>query len=99
ILLAPQIARFREAMAHSLIVDIAIHTFNQARYMIASDPVSVYCHAYNPPWSWYDGQASAICIFEMQNGVTFTYNGSWCAKGLNTSWESEWRVTGSKGSV
>lgn len=97
--LGPHFGGFREAMAHPLIVDMAIHTFDQARYMIASDPVSVYCHAYNPPGSWYDGQASAICIFEMQNGATFTYNGSWCTEGLNTSWESEWRVTGSKGSV
>src|SRR5690606_31642826 len=49
--------------------------------------------------SWYQGNASAVCIFEMSNGAVFTYNGSWCAEGMNTSWESDWRVTGSKGSA
>ena len=35
----------------------------------------------------------------MSNGAVFSYNGSWCAEGMNTSWEADWRVTGSQGSV
>jgi predicted dehydrogenase len=27
----------------------------------------------------------------------FTYRGSWCAEGERTSWESQWRLVGSKG--
>ena len=26
----------------------------------------------------------------------FTYRGSWCAEGLNTSWEAAWRIVGAK---
>ncbi|MBM7564128.1 Gfo/Idh/MocA family protein [Paenibacillus sacheonensis] len=88
---------FRDAMDNPLIIDMAIHTFDQARFITGADPVSVYCHEYNPPGSWYAGNASAICIFEMSDGSVFSYNGSWCADGLNTSWESEWRLTGSSG--
>ncbi|AZN42467.1 Gfo/Idh/MocA family protein [Paenibacillus albus] len=88
---------FRDAMDNPLIIDMAIHTFDQARFIIDADPVSVYCHEFNPPGSWYKGNASAICIFEMSDGSVFSYRGSWCADGLNTSWESDWRVTGSKG--
>ncbi|REE78923.1 putative dehydrogenase [Paenibacillus taihuensis] len=88
---------FRDLMDSPLIVDMAIHTFDQARFIIDADPVSVYCHEFNPPGSWYKGNASAICIFEMSDGSVFSYRGSWCADGLNTSWESDWRVTGSKG--
>jgi predicted dehydrogenase len=97
--LGPHFGGFRDLMDNPLILDMAIHTFDQARFITGSDPVSVYCHEYNPPGSWYKGNASAICIFEMSNGIVFTYRGSWCAEGLNTSWEADWRVTGSKGSV
>lgn len=90
---------FRDLMDHPLILDMAIHTFDQARFISGARPVSVYCHEYNPPGSWYKGNASAVCIFEMSNGAVFTYNGSWCAEGMNTSWEADWRVTGSKGTA
>ncbi len=90
---------FRDVMDDVLIVDMAIHTFDQARYISGCDPVSVYCHASNPVHSWYKGQASATCIFEMSNGVVFTYRGSWCAEGLQTTWESDWRVVLSKGTL
>ncbi|WP_308635050.1 Gfo/Idh/MocA family protein [Paenibacillus silvisoli] len=95
--LGPHFGGFRDLMDNPLIVDMAIHTFDQARFLTKADPVSVYCHEYNPPGSWYKGNASAICIFEMSDGSVFSYNGSWCADGLNTSWESNWRATGSEG--
>jgi len=97
--LGPHFGGFRDLMDHPLILDMAIHTFDQARFISGADPVSVYCHEYNPPGSWYEGNASAICIFEMSDGSVFSYRGSWCAEGLHTSWEGDWRITGSKGSA
>ncbi len=44
---------FRDAMEHPLILDMAIHTFDQARCISGADAVSVYCHEFNPPGSWY----------------------------------------------
>ncbi len=35
----------------------------------------------------------------MSQNVVFTYRGSWCAAGLNTSWECEWRGIGTQGSA
>lgn len=90
---------FRDAMENPLILDMAIHTFDQARFISGADAVSVYCHEYNPPGSWYQGNASAICIFEMSDGSTFCYRGSWCAEGMNTSWESDWRIIGTRGTM
>jgi predicted dehydrogenase len=40
-----------------------------------------------------------VAVFEMTDGVVFTYRGSWCAEGMNTSWECEWRAVCSKGSA
>jgi predicted dehydrogenase len=90
---------FRDEMADVLLADMAIHTFDQARFISGCDPVSVYCHQWNPRGSWYKGCASAAAIFEMTGGIVFNYRGSWCAEGMNTSWESDWRFIGTKGSI
>ena len=90
---------FRDRMEHVLLLDMAIHSFDQARLISGADPVSVYCQEWNPPGSWYDHDASAQAIFRMTGDIVFNYRGSWCSEGLNTSWECEWRIVGDKGSV
>jgi predicted dehydrogenase len=90
---------FRDVMDSPLVLDMAIHTFDQARFIIGADPISVYCHEFNPPGSWYKGNASAICIYEMSDGSVFCYRGSWCAEGVPTSWESSWRINGERGTA
>ena len=90
---------FRDEMDSPLIADMAIHTFDAARFITGKNAVSVYCHEFNPPWSWYKGDANAVCIFEMEDGSVFDYRGSWCANGLHTSWESQWRISCTKGAA
>jgi len=90
---------FRDDMDNVLLLDMAIHTFDAARFMSGKLPEAVYCHETNPTGSWYRTGASAFAIFEMSDAVRFTYRGSWCAEGANTSWESQWRINGSKGTV
>ena len=90
---------FRDEMASVLLLDMAIHTLDQARYLSQSDPVSVYCEEFNPGWSWYKGAASATALFEMTGGLRYTYRGSWCSEGKNTSWESDWRAVGPCGTA
>lgn len=90
---------FRDEMESPLVLDMAIHTFDQARYLSGRDAVSVYCEEFNPPWSWYKGDASATALFEMEGGLRYTYRGSWCAEGLHTSWEGSWRAVGPRGTA
>lgn len=90
---------FREIMDSPLILDMAIHTFDQARFLAGGNPVSVYCHEFNPSWSWYKGNVAATCIFEFDNSAVFTYTGAWCSEGCMTTWESNWRTIGSNGSA
>lgn len=90
---------FRDEMRNVLLLDMAIHTFDQARFLSETDPRSVYCHEWNPPSSWYQHDASAVAIFEMTDEQVFCYRGSWCSEGLNTKWESSWRIIGSEGSL
>ncbi len=90
---------FRDRMEHVLLLDMAIHTFDMARYLTGADPVSVYCKEWNPAGSWYDHEASAVAVFQMTGDLIYTYRGSWCSEGLNTSWEAEWRAIGQWGSA
>lgn len=90
---------FRDAMDHVLLLDMAIHTFDAARYLIARKPVSVYCRETNPKGSWYAHGAAADALFDFEDGVAMTYRGSWCAEGANTAWEATWRIIGTKGTL
>lgn len=90
---------FREQMQNVLLLDMAIHTLDAARFMSGKDPLAVYCHETNPRGSWYRHGAAANAIFEFSDDVVFTYRGSWSAEGARTSWESAWRVIGTRGTL
>jgi len=90
---------FRDAMPDVLLKDMAIHTFDAARFLIGSNPVSVYCDAFRVPWSWFSGDESALATFEFDNGTRFSYRGSWAAEGHQTEWESSWRAVCQAGTV
>lgn len=90
---------FRDQMAHVLLLDMAIHTFDMARFLSGCDPVSVYCHESNPRGSWYLRDAAASAIFEMSGGVVYNFRGSWCASGLPTDFVAHWRIIGTQGTV
>ena len=83
-----QALKIREWMATQSGPYILTGDFNDApgsevhRLLTAADPVSVYCHEWNPAGSWYDHDASAVAFFEMSDGLVYTYRGSWCAEGL-----------------
>ena len=96
---APHFGGFREEMEHVLLVDMAIHAFDVARYLLDQEPVSVYCEEYNPSWSWYAGDAATTAIFEFSGGARYIYSGSWCSPGLETSWNGSWRISGASGSA
>jgi predicted dehydrogenase len=90
---------FRDQMPSPLLLDMAIHTLDAARYVSGADPIAVYCEEFNPPWSWYAGASCATALFEMSGGLRYAYRGSWCAEGRPTSWEAEWRAVGPSGSA
>lgn len=96
----PHFGGFREEIEHVLLLDMAIHTFDAARAVMGgAKALNVYCHEFNPPGSWYYHGASATAAFEMEKGITFNYRGSWCAEGHPTSWEGQWRIVGTRGTL
>lgn len=93
----PHFGGFRDEMDSPLLLDMAIHHFDAARAILGCNPVSVYAEEYNPDWSWYQGSASANCLFEFEGGLRWNYAGSWCAEGNAVSWNGDWRVIGRDG--
>ncbi|MGT2463670.1 Gfo/Idh/MocA family protein [Sinomonas atrocyanea] len=96
---APHFGGFRDAMASPLLLDMAIHQFDMARFLLDADPVAVTCEEYNPSWSWYAGNAAATATFEFDGGARFVFNGSWCSPGSETSWNGAWRISAEHGTV
>lgn len=90
---------FRDEMDSPLILDMAIHHFDLARMFCGKRAVSVYAEEFNPKGSWYRGDVSANCLFEMADGVRFAYRGSWCSEGCETSWNGDWRIIGDRGTL
>jgi predicted dehydrogenase len=97
--LGPRFGGFREEMAHPLLHDMAIHTFDQCRFLTGLDAERVTCHEFNPRGSWFSQGASATALFEMNGGIIFSYRGSWCARGFPTAWAGSWRIVGDRGTL
>ncbi|GAA5202021.1 Gfo/Idh/MocA family oxidoreductase [Microbacterium jejuense] len=96
---APRFGGFRDEMASPLLLDMAIHQFDMARFLLRADPVSVLCDEYNPAWSWYSGDAAATAAFEFEGGARFVFAGSWCSPGAETSWNGSWRLSAERGTL
>jgi predicted dehydrogenase len=92
-------AEFLFAFSQPLLLDMAIHLFDGARAITGASPLSVYCDAYNPPWSWYAGPAAANAIFQMTDELRFAFSGNWAADGFRTSWTGSWRAVGELGTA
>lgn len=97
--LAAHFGGFRLEMPNVLIKDMAIHTFDAARYFTGANAHAVYCYEWNPKASPYSTGAAAQAIFEMADGIVFNYRGSWVSEGCHTPWESAWRIVGTEGSL
>ena len=95
----PHFGGFREEMPYPLVIDMAIHHFDMLRFLLGRDPVAVYGHSWNPSWSWFQGDASAAAVFQFEDGVTASYNGSWCSQGQETPWNGHWRFECENGVV
>lgn len=89
---APHFGGFRERMRHPLLLDMAVHHFDLARMLAGLDARRAWARATNPLGSPFAHGAAATCVFELEGGVPFAYDGSWCAEGPPTSWNGDWRV-------
>lgn len=88
---------YRAGLEMPLLQDVSIHHFDLIRFFTGADCKEIYCRAWRPSWSLYQGKPSAEAILEMDNGVRVVYNGSWAARGRESSWNGNFTITGEKG--
>lgn len=88
-----------QAMASPLLLDMAIHTFDEARLLSGSNATSVVAYEFSHPGTDFLGNDSAVCLFEMEDGSVFSYRGCWSAPGANTPSQGGWRITGDNGTI
>ena len=77
---------------HPLLEDMAIHHFDLMRAVLGQEPSTIFCNAWNPPWSAYAGITSANASITFQSGLNLSYRGSWVSPGPPTAWAGEWRI-------
>ena len=90
---------FRLQMEFPLIVDMSVHHFDLMRAVLGCDPVDIFVRSWNPAWSWFKHDARCAAIIGMSGGVNVIYDASWVTRGIETSWDGDWRVVGSVGTV
>jgi predicted dehydrogenase len=95
----PRFGGFRERMAYPLLLDMSIHHIDLLRCILGRDIVRVTAHSANPPWSWFKGDAAVMAQFELEGGLPVAYFASWAGLGAETSWNGDWRIAGSKGTL
>jgi predicted dehydrogenase len=88
-----------DGQRHPLLLDMAVHTFDQARFLSGAEALTVVCHELTAPHTWYAGPAAAFATFEMQDGVAFSYRGNWISEGFRTSYDAAWRISGADGTA
>jgi predicted dehydrogenase len=90
---------YRLQMDFPLIVDMSVHHFDLMRAILGQDPVDIFVKSWNPPWSWFRRDARCAILIGMTGGVNVIYDASWVTRGIETSWDGEWRVEGAAGTV
>jgi len=86
------------ALAHPLLVDMAIHHFDQMRLILGRDPRSMSCQTWNPPWSPFAGDATGTATVAF-DGAAASWRGSWISPGEQTAWAGKWRVECAGGEI
>ena len=82
---------WRLASPNPLLTDMAIHTFDQGRYLVGADPLRVRARSLTRA-----GGGVALAEVEFEGGVVLSYRGSWEAPGSHTSWFGAWTLDGSE---
>ena len=90
---------FRTEMAEPLIVDMAIHHFDFIRGVFGLEPFKVRARSFNPSWSRFDGNASALVEFATADGAVVSWTGSYVSRGPLTTWDGAWDIHGTRGSL
>ncbi|MDD4414931.1 MAG: Gfo/Idh/MocA family oxidoreductase [Oscillospiraceae bacterium] len=90
---------FRNTLPYPMLQDQAIHSFDSARFILGTDAKTVYAHTCRTPGTVYNGCNAGACIYEMADGSVLTFNAVMDTNFYKTTWHSQWRVIGNRGTA
>ncbi|HSV31960.1 MAG TPA: Gfo/Idh/MocA family oxidoreductase [Atribacteraceae bacterium] len=90
---------WREEMTFPLLEDMAIHHFDTLRYVLDDEPETITMESFNPAWSWFSGNASAMGVIRFSRGIQVNYCGSWMSFGKTTEWTGNIYCYGDQGAL
>ena len=95
----PNLRPFHLGLAEPLLLDMAVHHFDQVR-ALGFEIDRVWARTFNPPWSPFAGNVAADVLLEANDARTsISYAGTWAPRGRRTSWTGEWELEGPQGAV
>ncbi|MGC8777744.1 MAG: Gfo/Idh/MocA family oxidoreductase, partial [Candidatus Caldatribacteriaceae bacterium] len=69
------------------------------RFVLGKEVAQVVMEGFNPPWSWFRGNAAATGVLLFEDGVRVHYFGSWVSFGHTTSWNGDIAIFGDQGTL
>jgi predicted dehydrogenase len=81
---------FRHEIPHALLVEGAIHHFDQIRNITGADCETIFGWEWNPQWSSFKGASSGLFVVRMADGTPAHYEGNCSEVGHQTSWHHEY---------
>jgi predicted dehydrogenase len=76
-------------MAHPLLIEMAVHHFDDMRAVFGRRPISVAAHSFNPPWSAYPHAAAAQALITFDGGLRCCYQASFVSHDDHFAWRIE----------
>jgi predicted dehydrogenase len=81
---------FRHEIPHALLVEGAIHHFDQLRNLAGADCQTICGYEWNPAWSSFKGESAGLLLMRFANGVPAHYEGNCSAVGEQNNWHGEY---------
>lgn len=93
-------APFRHQMRHALLIEGAIHHFDQIRNLSGGDCLTIAGTEWNPGAASFQGECCALYVMQMDNRVNASYEGNCVEAGWQNSWRQErYRIECADGAV
>lgn len=90
---------WREEMEYPLLEDMSIHHFDILRFVLGKEAEWIAMEGFNPPWSWFRGNAAATGNLLFEGGIRINYFGSWVSFGQTTPWNGNIHLFGDQGTL
>jgi len=86
-------------MDEPLLIDMSIHHLDALRGIVGVEPATVRARSWNPSWSIFTSNSSALVEIVGTRGEQVLYTGSWSSHGTPTTWDGAWQIEGERGGI